>query len=323
MKRRGFLRISSGAITMATLYSAGIANAKERIDADWYRRSRRFADLPMSRVAYVEHGRGPAALFLHGYPLNGFQWRGALERLSLHRRCIAPDFMGMGFTQTPEGQPISPLTQVTMLSQFLDALHVDAVDVVANDSGGLAAQLFVAKYPQRVRTLLLTNCDVDENNPPPQLAPFLEQARNGTLIDVGLRAQVNDKNLARSAKGIGGLAYTHPENLADETIETYFRPLLETPQKMAQAHEYLISMGTNLLVSIREALHQWKGPARMVWGLNDQFFGVQWAEWLDRTLPGSRGVRRVEGANLFFPEEMPELIAEEATKLWTASNKAA
>jgi len=45
-------------------------------------------------------------------------------------------------------------------------------------------------------------------------------------------------------------------------------------------------------------------------------FGVQWAEWLDRNFPGSRGIRRVEGANLFFPEEMPDLIAEEAAKLW-------
>ncbi len=54
----------------------------------------------------------------------------------------------------------------------------------------------------------------------------------------------------------------------------------------------------------------------MVWGLKDVLFGVQWAEWLDRALPGSRGIRRVEGANLFFPEEMPDLIAEEAERLW-------
>jgi hypothetical protein len=54
----------------------------------------------------------------------------------------------------------------------------------------------------------------------------------------------------------------------------------------------------------------------MVWGLKDSLFPVKWAEWLDRTLPGSRGIRRVEGANLFFPEEMPDLIAEEAERLW-------
>ncbi len=49
-----------------------------------------------------------------------------------------------------------------MLAMLLDALHISAVDLVANDSGGAVAQLFLAKYPRRVRTLLLTSCDVDE-----------------------------------------------------------------------------------------------------------------------------------------------------------------
>jgi haloalkane dehalogenase len=316
MRRRDFLNISSGMMATVALGSSEFARKKDGIDAAWYRRERRFAELRVSRIAYVERGRGPVALFVHGYPLNGFQWRGALERLYGHRRCIAPDVMGMGFTQTPEGQMISPVTQATMLATLLDTLHVDAVDLVANDSGGLVAQLFLAKYPQRVRTLLLTNCDVDENSPPLQFLPFIEQARKGTFVDDFIVPQLKDKDLARSAKGMGGLAYTHPESLEDETIETYFRPLVETPLKKAQVNQYAVSMGTNSLTSIREALHQWKGPARMVWGLKDGLFGVEWAEWLDRTFPGSRGVRRVEGANLFFPEEMPELIAEEATRLW-------
>lgn len=287
-----------------------------QINAAWYRHSRRFVDLPVSRVAYVEHGRGPAALFVHGYPLNGFQWRGALELLHTHRRCIAPDVMGMGFTQTPKGQTISPETQATMLAMFLDALRIDSVDVVANDSGGLVAQLFLAKYPQRVRTLLLTNCDVDENSPPPQFAPFIEQARKGIFVDSFIVPQLKDKRLARSAQGMGGLAYTYPERLSDDTIETYFRPLVESDLKKAQVNEYAASMGRNPLIAIREDLRRRLGPARMVWGLKDGLFPVKWAEWLDRTLPGSRGVRRVEGANLFFPEEMPELIAEEAERLW-------
>lgn len=316
MRRRDFLKRSSGIMATVALCGSGFVGDKERIDAAWYRRSRRFAEVSLSRVAYVERGRGPAALFVHGYPLNGFQWRGALERLHAHRRCIAPDVMGMGFTQTPEGQGISPATQAAMLAMLLDSLHVDAVDLVANDSGGLVAQLFLAKHPQRVRTLLLTNCDVDENSPPPQFVPFIEQAKKGTFVDDFIVPQLKDKELARSAKGMGGLAYTHPESLTDETIETYFRPLVETPLKKAQVNQYAVSMGTNSLTAIRQALRQWKGPARMVWGLKDVLFGVQWAEWLDRTLPGSRGVRKVEGANLFFPEEMPDLIAEEAARLW-------
>jgi haloalkane dehalogenase len=162
MKRRQFLKASSAmAAIIATNASAlranGTAKKRDSIDAKWYHKSRRFADLPISRVAYVEHGRGPAALFMHGYPLNSYQWRGAIERLHKHRRCIAPDVMSLGHTETPQGQPITPLTQVTMLAALLDSLRVDAVDLVGNDSGGLVSQLFVAKFPQRVRSLVLTN----------------------------------------------------------------------------------------------------------------------------------------------------------------------
>src|SRR5215813_828060 len=316
MRRRQFVKLSSSIAAMAAVSPCIFATKTEMIDAAWYREHRRFANLSMSRVAYVERGSGPAALFVHGYPLNGYQWRGALERLHTHRRCIAPDVMGMGSTQTPESQEISPLTQVQMLGKLLDSLRVDSVDLVANDSGGLVAQLFLAKFPQRVRTILLTNCDVDTNNPPAGFVPFIQEARKGTMVDRFLVPQLEDKSIARSPGGMGGIAYSFPEKLADETIEMYLRPLTATPLKKTQVSQYAVSMGTNLLVAVREDLKRWKNPARMVWGMRDQLFNVEWADWLDRTLPGSHGVRRLEGANLFFPEEFPDVIAEEAKKLW-------
>jgi pimeloyl-ACP methyl ester carboxylesterase len=99
----------------------------------------------MNRVAYVERGKGPAAIFLHGYPLNGFQWRGALPRLGRYRRGIAFDFMGLGYTETAETQDLSPAAQADMVAILLDALSINAADIVANDSGGAVAQMFVAK----------------------------------------------------------------------------------------------------------------------------------------------------------------------------------
>jgi pimeloyl-ACP methyl ester carboxylesterase len=57
-------------------------------------------------------------------------------------------------------------------------------------------------------------------------------------------------------------------------------------------------------------------PARIVWGTADTIFSAESPGYLDRVLPGSRGVRNVTGARLFFPEEFPDLIAEEAEHLW-------
>ena len=54
----------------------------------------------------------------------------------------------------------------------------------------------------------------------------------------------------------------------------------------------------------------------MLWGTGDIHFAPAWAEWLDRTLPNSRGVRLVPGAKLFFTEERVGLVAREALKLW-------
>jgi pimeloyl-ACP methyl ester carboxylesterase len=203
-----------------------------------------------------------------------------------------------------------------MLAALLDHLRIDAVDLVANDSGGLVAQLFTASHPDRVRSLLLTNCDVDEDNPPRQFLPFAELARRGLFAERALLPQLNDKQLARSAKGLGGLTYTYPEKLSDEAIETYLRPLVATPLRRAQVDQYAVSLATNVLVAIREPLRSWKGPARFVWALNDPLFPIEWAEWLDAALPNSKGIRPVPGANLFFPEEMPDLIVEEAKALW-------
>jgi haloalkane dehalogenase len=143
-------------------------------------------DLPrhiFGRIAYIERGAGPVALFMHGLPLNGYQWRGALERLSSGRRCIAPDFMGLGYTEVAAGRDLAPATQAEMIAAFLNALSIDAVDVIANDSGGAIAQLFTVRNPKRVRTLLLTNCDVHENSPPPAVLPVIEEARRGSYAD--------------------------------------------------------------------------------------------------------------------------------------------
>ena len=69
----------------------------------------------------------------------------------------------------------------TMLREFLDALGIEQVDLVGNDSGGGIAQIFAAPYPERVRSLTLTDCDVHDNWPPEAFKPFLAMAAAGGL----------------------------------------------------------------------------------------------------------------------------------------------
>jgi pimeloyl-ACP methyl ester carboxylesterase len=286
------------------------------LDAAAWSAARQYADTPFGKIAYVERGSGDAALFLHGFPLNGFQWRGALDRLSAYRRCVAPDFMGLGYSQIPEGQSLAPDAQAAMLAALLDRLSIPVVDIVANDSGGAVAQLFVARHPKRVRTLLLTNCDVETDSPPPALLPVIEMARAGTFVDKWFVPWVADKTLARSAEGLGGQTYTFRANPTDEAVDYYLTPLVSSPQRKAQVHSYAIALEPNPLAGIEPALKKCAAPTRIVWGTGDDIFSQKSPDYLHRILPQSRGVRRVDGAKLFFPEEFPDIIADEARRLW-------
>ncbi|MGH8702734.1 MAG: alpha/beta fold hydrolase [Blastocatellia bacterium] len=327
MRRRQFLEVAAGALAGGALAGCesrmardggqpAASGAREPMNAAAFHAARRYAETRFGRIAYVERGAGDAALFLHGFPLNSFQWRGALDRLSAHRRCVAPDFMAMGYTEVADGQSVAPDAQVAMLAALLDTLSIPAVDLVASDSGGAVAQLFVTRHAERVRTLLLTNCDAENDSPPPAFLPVIEMSKAGTYVDQWLVPWLADKVLARSAQGLGGLCYADPAHPTDEAIEYYFTPLVSSPRRKAQAHAYAIALERNPLEGIEPALKRCAVPARIVWGTGDTIFSKASPDYLDRVFGASRGVRRLAGRKLFFPEEMPDIIAEEARQLW-------
>jgi len=319
LKRRDFLSLAGAIFATGAAPRQALAAPEPPAAATEvakFRAARRFAELPFGRIAYVERGAGPkAALFLHGAPLNSLQWRGALDLLSPVRRCIAPDFMGLGYSEVPAGQSLAASAQAEMLAALLDKLGAGAVDIIASDSGGAVAQLFLLRYPQRVRSLLLTNCDIEPHSPPAEIAPVLEMARNGTLADDTAK-WLTDKTLARST--FGAAVFHNPAQLTDEIIEYYAAPLVSTPLRRTQYHQFHNALSPNPLAGIEAQLRRSTVPVKMVWGASDTIFTLADARYLDQVFPHSQGIRAVPEGKLFFQEEFPDIIAEEARKLWKA-----
>lgn len=320
MRRRQFLQMTA-AVAATSVFGGAFARSLARPMPAMARPSgpatfgaaRRLASLPMGRIAYVERGRGPAALFLHGAPLNGLQWRGALDRLAAHRRCIVPDFMGLGYSEVPAGQSLAANDQAGMLADLLDALHESHVDIVASDIGTAVAQLFLRRFPDRVRSLLLTNGDVEPDSPAPKVKPAIAMARAGTLADA-TAAWLTDKSLARST--FGAAVYHDPNLLTDEVIEYYVTPLVASPLRRQQYHAFHLAMEPNPLAGVEAELRKSTVPVRIVWGASDDIFPPKDAHYLDQVFPGSRGIGFVPKGKLFFPEEYPDMIAAEARHLW-------
>src|SRR5215813_456855 len=133
------------------------------------------------RISYIEKGSGPVSLFVHGVLLNGHLWRHQLDGLSDIRRCLAADLLAHGDTEIAPDQDVSVTANARMLEEVLDALSIDQVDLVGNDSGGGISQIFSALYPERVRSLTLTDCDAHDNWPPEAFKPFLAMSASGGL----------------------------------------------------------------------------------------------------------------------------------------------
>ena len=276
--------------------------------------TRRSVDTPSGKISYQESGSGPVALFVHGVLLNGYLWRHQLAALSDVRRCIAVDLLAHGETEISPTQDVSVTANARMLVEFLDALGVERVDLVGNDSGGGIAQIFAARNPHRVRTLTLTDCDAHDNWPPEAFKPFLANAASGGLRGA-LDAMLADKNFYRSPQALGP-AYEHPERVQDQTIETYLRPLVRTEQRTLDLQRFLAAFDSAHTVAIEAGLRALQAPTLIVWGTNDIYFGVEWSRWLAETIPGTRERIELQDAHLFFPEERPAVFSDELRKHW-------
>ena len=256
---------------------------------------------PSGRIAYVEQGSGPAALFVHGVLLNKHLWRHQLAHLSGTRRCIAIDLLAHGDTESAPDQDLSVTANAKMLGEFLDALNIGQVDLVGNDSGGGIAQIFAASCPQRIRSLTLTDCDAHDNWPPEAFKPFLAMAAAGGLRGT-LEAMLSDKAVYRSPQALGP-AYEHPEQVTDDSIETYLRPLVRSEQRTRDLQRFLAAFDNTHTRAIEGKLRTLNVPTLIVWGTDDVYFDVKWSTWLAEAIPGTRRRLELQGARIFFPEE--------------------
>lgn len=276
---------------------------------------RKMIDTPFGRIATYERGRGPAALFVHGYPLSAYHWRHQLEALAEVRRCIAVDLLGLGYTEPLPEAGVGYPDQARMLAAVADALGLEDFDLIGNDSGGSISQLLAVSDPQRIRTLTLTNCEVAENNPPAALVPIVEIARAGNMPAM-LDAIVGDVGAARTALA---QAFARPElAISAERLAYDIAPLLASADRRRWVNEYLTSLSQDVTLGVVPALERFERPVLVVWGDADVFMPVHWARWLEAHVPGVERVVLVPGAKLFFPEEEPALLNRELRAFWTS-----
>ncbi|QQD16874.1 alpha/beta fold hydrolase [Spongiibacter nanhainus] len=121
------------------------------------------------RLHYLEHGQGPAVVFLHGSGSGASghsNFKGNYPWLAEQGyRVIVPDLIGYGYSDKPDDIEYPLDLFVDHVAQLLTALEIDSATLIGNSLGGAIAIKFTLDNPNRVDKLVLMAPGGIENQP--------------------------------------------------------------------------------------------------------------------------------------------------------------
>jgi pimeloyl-ACP methyl ester carboxylesterase len=204
---------------------------------------------------------------------------------------------------------LSPPGVAQLVSDFLEALGLDGVTLVGNDTGGAICQLVAAHHPERIGRLVLTPCDAYENFLPPAFRPLQYGAYVPGLI-TGVIQAARIGAVRRGPLGFGMLTKRRP--MDDEVLRAYLAPFLADSGVRRDALKVLRGISNRQTLEAAERLRQFDRPTLVAWAPEDRFFKLRFAERLVSDIPNARLVQ-IEDSFTFVPEDQPERLAEEIT----------
>jgi pimeloyl-ACP methyl ester carboxylesterase len=266
---------------------------------------RQIAETPAGTIEYRERGRGSSVVFVHGVGVNGDLWRRVAPRLAGEHRCIVPDL--------PWGAHSRPLRQDADLSlpgmarivaDFMGALELDDVTIVANDTGGAVAQSLVGRHPERIGRLVLTSCDAFEKFPPTPQRYLEITARSRVLMWlVGWSVQFRFVQRLPTAYG-----WVTSEPIEPAIMRSYTEPVRTNPGVRRDLTRLLRAVDTRYTYEAAESLRGFDRPALVLWADSDRIFPREHGRRLAELLPQGR-FELVADSRTFIPEEQPERLA--------------
>ena len=235
---------------------------------------------------YVNEGLGSAVVMVHGNPSWSFYYRNLVSQLSENHQCIVPDHIGCGLSDKPgdDGYDYTLVNRIDDLDALLEHLDVkENITLVVHDWGGMIGMGYAARYPERIKRLVILNTGAFHLPQAKKLPPALWLGRNtfvGTLLVRGFNAfssvasyiGVKRKPMSKEIRE----AYVAPFNSWENRIST-LRFIQDIPLKKGDRNYQLVSDIADSLIQFN------KVPMLICWGLKDFVFDKYFLEeWQQR-----------------------------------------
>ncbi len=262
--------------------------------------------LPQGTLRYRDVGKGPPIVFVHGLLVSGNIWRKVIPHLMADHRCISPDWpLGSHTVPMNRDADLTPAGIAKMVADFLEALDLDEVTLVGNDSGGAICQIVATKHPERIGRLVLTTCDAFETFPPKLFGYLKWVAYTPGAMFVLAKTMSLVPSMARLPIAYGMLT----KNRIDaDVLASWTAPSAANAGIRRDVGKFMRAVDPSVTLEAARALRHFHKPTLLAWSTDDSFFPVSLAQRLLEVLPNAR-LELVENARTFVQEDQPERLA--------------
>lgn len=245
----------------------------------------------MSGIAWKERGRGDAVAFLHGIGGGADSWDAQLAEIGRTHRALAWDMPGYGGSDPLDAPGFD--AWVAALAGWLDHAGVSRCTLVGHSIGGMIAQVFAARHPDRLHHLVLSATSAAFGNP------------DGDFQKEFLRTRLAPLDAGRSMADLA--AEFVPTLVGPDAPEAARRAAIATMSLVAP-ETYRAAMSALVRFDARELLAQVTTPALLIAGADDAAAPVKAMQRLADRLPAARMVV-VPGMGHLGNMEQPERYA--------------
>lgn len=250
-----------------------------------------------------EAGHGEPILFLHGVPDSADIWDGITAQLQSNYHCIAPDWPSFGRSGSGAALDCSLDGHANFVNDLADALGLDEpFNLVGHDFGGVSVMAFVAKYPDRVRRLAVSN------------APFSPDYRWHLWAKVWRTPGLGELSMAPMNRWIFTLSLRQgSRKLSDNHIRAVYRYV--TPEMKRMILRMYRALPETVWQAGRSRLQAATArvPTIVLWGQHDPYL----PNWLPDQY-GAQEIRRYPEAGHWVPAEEIDAVAKDLFRFFAA-----
>ena len=254
-------------------------------------------------MSYVDEGSGSGdpVVFIHGIPTWGYLWQGFIESFTPVCRVLIPDLLGFGYSDRSDRFDRSIARQAELLDAWMEALGLERAIIVAHDIGGGIALRLATLFPERVSRLCVMNTVCYDSWP---IEMMLQFGHPETYRKTSAGAAITMLSTALKQ----GFA-TSP---ADGVLAGLLSPYSTEVGKLSLIRN-AAALNANLTTEITPLLASIRAPTLILWGEDDRFQPVKYAERLVRDIPDARLVRISDARHFLMldrPDEVQRHVAD-------------